>query len=154
MTDFLPGFQKANSFESLMQYGTPKPALGSGLTGLDISALTLPTASVGTTPTAVTDPSFMQSLLGYKNADGTGVNGWGSPALGALSGIANIYMGMKNYGLARDQLTANQGNFEKNYAAQKQATNASLEDRQAARVASNPTAYQSVSEYMSKYGIK
>ena len=61
---------------------------------------------------------------------------------------------MKNYGLMKDQLAFSKDSFAKNYEAQRTTTNASLQDRQAARVASNPGAYQSVSDYMAKNGIK
>ena len=73
--------------------------------------------------------------------------------IGAVSGLGNLWMGMKNYGLAKDQLAFQEDAYAKNYAAQKQTTNASLEDRQRARVAANPAAYVSVSDYMAKNGI-
>ena len=73
--------------------------------------------------------------------------------IGALSGLGNLWMGMQNYGLAKDQLKFQKDAYNKNYAAQAKTTNANLEDRQAARVASNPTAYQSVSDYMAKNRI-
>jgi len=93
-------------------------------------------------------------FLGSTDANGVRTDGWGGMALGAVSGIANTYMGMKQYGLAKDQLKEGQRQYDKNYAAQKTTTNASLEDRQAARVASNPGGYESVGSYMNKNGIK
>lgn len=60
---------------------------------------------------------------------------------------------MQNYGLAKDQFNFQKDAFNKNWAAQSKLTNASLSDRQAARVASNPTAYQSVSDYMKANGV-
>ena len=102
----------------------------------------------------VFSPSFMQGLIGYKDpASGTQVNGWGSAALGLLQGLGSAYMGMKQYGLAKDQLQFSKDAFNKNYAAQAKMTNASLMDRQRARVASNPGAYQSVGDYMAQNGI-
>lgn len=80
----------------------------------------------------------------------TGILDYG---IGALSGLGNLFMGMQNYGLAKDQLKFQKDAYNKNYAAQAKTTNASLEDRQAARVASNPGAYQSVSDYMAKNRI-
>lgn len=61
---------------------------------------------------------------------------------------------MKQYGLAEDAFKENQRQFNINYAAQKSLTNSQLEDRQRARVASNPTGYQSVGDYMNQNGIK
>ena len=83
----------------------------------------------------------------------------GKLGLGAAGGIAQLLMGMKTYGLAKDQLAFSKDSFNKQYAAQRQTTNASLEDRQNARwesaggsrVASNP--YQSPSVYMDKNRI-
>lgn len=100
------------------------------------------------------DRSFMDGLLGGKNPDGTSFNGWGGMAMGALQGLGSAYMGMKQYGLAKDQLAFSKSAFERNFNAQKTLTNSSLEDRQRARVASNPGAYQSVGEYMSKNGVQ
>lgn len=133
-----------------MQYGvsTPKAFLGSGLYDMGLSN----TINTGTT-TLSKEPTLWDSFLGYKKADGTAVNGFGGLALGAASGLGNLWMGMKNYGLAKDQLAFQKDAYAKNYAAQKQTTNASLEDRQRARVAANPAAYVSVSDYMAKNGI-
>jgi len=93
-------------------------------------------------------------FLGSTGADGIKTEGWGGAALGLGQGIANAYMGMKQYGLAKDQLAEGKRQFEKNYAAQQSTTNTALEDRQRARVASNPGAYQSVGAYMAQNGIK
>ena len=78
----------------------------------------------------------------------TGPNGWGGLALGAAGGLASAFMGMKQYGLAKQTLAENKRQFQLNYDAQKQTTNTRLEDRQRARVASNSGAYQSVGDYM------
>jgi hypothetical protein len=83
-----------------------------------------------------------------------GKDGWGGLALGAAQGVGNLFMGMQQYGLAKKTLAENQRQFNMNWDAQRSTTNASLSDRQAARVASNPGAYQSVSDYMGQYGIK
>ena len=102
---------------------------------------------------AAFEPSYLQALTGYTLGDGTKVNGWGAPAIGAASALMNGYLGMQNYGLAKDQFNFQKDAFNKNWAAQSKLTNASLSDRQAARVASNPTAYQSVSDYMKANGV-
>ena len=83
-----------------------------------------------------------------------GPNGWGNLALGAASGLASTFLGMKQYGLAKQTLAENKRQFQLNYDAQKQTTNTRLEDRQRARVASNAGAYQSVGDYMAVNGIK
>jgi hypothetical protein len=60
---------------------------------------------------------------------------------------------MKQYGLAKDALASSKQQFNLNYDAQRTTTNAQLRDRQTARVASNPGAYQSVGEYMNTNSI-
>lgn len=102
----------------------------------------------------VLGPTFMQSMLGYTNDKGVQQQGWGGLALGAASALGNTWMGMKQYGLAKDALKENKRQYNQNYAAQRTLTNSQLEDRQRARVASNPGAYQSVGDYMKQNGIK
>jgi len=75
--------------------------------------------------------------------------GWGNMALGAAGGAFNAWMGMKQYGLAKDTLEQNKQQF----GAQQKMANSRMADRQAARVANNPGAYQSVGDYMKKNGI-
>lgn len=96
-------------------------------------------------------PSFMGKMLGYEGANGY-VPGWGGMALSAASGIGQSLMSMKQYGLMEDQLKEQKRQFDINYAMQKKSFNSQVEDRQRARVASNPGAYESVSDYMKKYG--
>ena len=62
-------------------------------------------------------------------------------------------MGMKQYGLAEDALKEQKRQFNINYEAQRKMTNSQLADRQRARVASNPNAYESVADYMKKWGV-
>ena len=83
-----------------------------------------------------------------------GPNGWGDLALNAAGGLTSAFLGMKQYGLAKQTLAENKRQFQLNYDAQKQTTNTRLEDRQRARVASNAGAYQSVGDYMAVNGIK
>lgn len=80
--------------------------------------------------------------------------GWGGTALGAAQGLFSGYLGMKQYGMAKEKLAESKRQFELNYAAQKTLTNSQLEDRQRARVASNPGAYQSVGDYMNQNGVR
>jgi hypothetical protein len=79
--------------------------------------------------------------------------GWGGLAVGAGSALMNAFMGMKQYGLAKSQLAESRRRYDQDYDAQKRLTNAQLEDRQYARVASNPGGYQSVGDYMRDKGV-
>lgn len=81
-----------------------------------------------------------------------------SPGFGAavsgLGTIGNLFMGMKQYGMAKDALKEGKRQFELNYDAQKKLTNSRLADRQRARLAADPNAHMSEEEYMNQYGIK
>ena len=153
-------------FNSLMGYGPMKqPDFGglSGITdvngranaGIDMSGWGTTTGGVGGFQgwgSGVNDWLQNSGFLG-KIENGVTTQGWGSAALGVAQGLGNTFMGMKQYGLAKDQLAQSKKQFELNYGAQKKTTNTALEDRQAARVASNSGAYQSVGDYMKKNGI-
>lgn len=92
-------------------------------------------------------------VLGKTMPDGTKMQGWGGLGLSAASGLMQGWMGMKQYGLMKDQLEQSKRAFNLNYDAQVKTTNARLNDQASARYASNPNVYQSPSEYMKKYGI-
>ena len=76
--------------------------------------------------------------------------GWGGLALGAGQALMNGLMGMRQYGLARRQFEFQKNAWNQNMANQRKTINTQMEDRQRARVAANPTAYQSVGEYMNQ----
>ena len=82
------------------------------------------------------------------------IDGWGRPVVGGVSALLDAFMGMKEYGLAKNQLAENRRQFDMNFDAQRRTVNSALEDRQRARVRGNPAAYQSVGEYMDRYGIR
>ena len=91
--------------------------------------------------------------LTQKDQNGMTTTGFLDYGLGAAQGVANLWMGMKQYGMAKDSLNFQKDSYAKNFAAQKGLTNAELSDRQIRRRAENPNAMP-VEEYMSKYGIK
>lgn len=92
------------------------------------------------------------SLDGFLGVNGQ--QGWGNIALGALSGLGGAFMGMKQYGLAKDALAQSQSQFNQNYAAQRQNVNTQLEDRQRARVAATAGGAESVESYMERNRIR
>lgn len=100
------------------------------------------------------DPTFLQGMTGYTDANGNKIAGWGGPALGALQGVGNLWSGMQQYGVARDALRQQRREFDANFGAQRNMINSQLEDRQRARVASNPGAYRPVDQYMSDYRVR
>lgn len=95
-----------------------------------------------------------QSMFGGMDQQtGMQMNGWAPTALTAASSLMGGYLGLKQYGLAKKQLGESKRQFNKNFEAQRSSVNTRLEDRQKARVASNPDAYQSVGDYMKKHGV-
>ena len=107
----------------------------------------LPNTTGASTP-AIPEQNWLSGLIGTKEAPG-----WGGLALGTISGFGNAFMGMQQYDLAKDALKQSKQQFAMNYDAQRQTTNSALEDRQRARVAANPGAYESVGNYMDKNRI-
>lgn len=87
-------------------------------------------------------------------AQGPSTLQYAGAGINALQGLASMYLGFQNASTAKKQLAQAQNNWNKQWDANVKTTNASLADRQAARVASNPNAYDSVDSYMQKYGIK
>lgn len=88
------------------------------------------------------------NFLPWKDASGASGMGWGMPLLGMGKSIFDGWLGMEKLDLAKDSLNFQKDAFSKQFENQRTLTNAELRDRQRARVASNPTAYQSVDEYM------
>ncbi|WP_126527061.1 hypothetical protein [Stutzerimonas stutzeri] len=71
-------------------------------------------------------PTFMQSFLGYTDpSKGINQQGWGGMAISGLSALSNAYMGMKQYGLAKEQFAESKRQYNQNYAAQRKLTNSS-----------------------------
>lgn len=90
----------------------------------------------------------MKNLFGDKNQVGA------LPALfGIGSSLMDGWLGMEKLDLAKDSLNFQKDAFSKQFENQRTLTNAELRDRQNARVASNPTAYQSVDDYMKANGV-
>lgn len=84
----------------------------------------------------------------------TATSGFALPTLSALAGIGNAYLGMKQYGLAKDSFKFQKKAWERDFAVQKNMINSEMTDRQNARVAANPGAHESTASYMSKWGVK
>lgn len=99
-------------------------------------------------------PSVIDKALGYTDPDsGMQVSGYAPMALGAAQGLGSMYMGMKQYGLAKDQLAESKRQFNKQYESNKRLTNERLSTRHERRLKEGH-ADQSTTEYMKKYGVK
>lgn len=152
----MPDFFDPNSFSNFA------PAAPNPMAGFQTMPM-IPSIS-SPTPGASPDGGGFMSSMGnwmknsgitgsYDPATGVKSEGWGGLALGAGQGLFNAWLGMQQLGLAKDTLSFNKDQFNKNFGAQQKTTNARLEDRQRARVASNAGAYQSVGDYMQQNRI-
>lgn len=158
------GLQLPQNLSSMGEWGMPAdPMAGLGLQANAANTFGMPQGIGTTAQIAPPDVGLFAGInnwmkdsgfLGSTDASGMKTNGWGGMALGAIQGLGSAYMGMKQYGLAKDAFNENKRQFQMNYDAQKTTTNSALEDRQRARVASNSGAYESVGNYMDRNGVK
>lgn len=86
----------------------------------------------------------------------TGQQGWAMPAISAFTGLAGTYMGMKQYGLAKDAFKESKRQFQMNFDAQQQDYNRRLSDSSAERERYNQSfgieGGPTQAEYMSQWG--
>lgn len=142
-------YSQPRQMGGMAQWGMPNTsvsAYGPGLLDGGIRDMRFPG---GNGNNLVTPPSSEGSWL-----DSIGGLDGAKLGLGAVGGLANAFMSMQQYGLAKKTLNENKRQFELNYGAQRDTTNSAMRDRQAARVASNSGAYQSVDDYMATNGIR
>ncbi len=135
-----------------------------GLQGASLTAPQIDFNNVGTQPFQLTDgvsfdfsggqgggSDFFSMETMFGNGKQVGVL---PTAIGGLSALTSGFMGYQNYQLAKDQLAFQKEAYAKNHANQVKMTNAQLRDRQAARHAANPQAYESADSYMNKNEVK
>ena len=148
----LPAWMGGTATASPSNYSTPAPQ--EWLDQLQAKSGFNPVASGGgIQPGNSLFGGMFDGFLDKTNSNGIKTQGWGGMAMQGLQGLGNSYMGMKQFGLAEDSLKEQKRQFDINFQAQRKNINSQLSDRQLARVASNPTAYQSEAEYMKKWGV-
>lgn len=146
------GFMQPSEFDSLNQYGTGINLYNTNpfaAPGTAVNPAFAPLSGLNGTPVGSSDWLSLDGLLGK-----AGQPGWGGLALGAAQGLFSGYLGLQQLGMAKKAFGENQRQFNLNYDAQRRTTNAALEDRQRARLASNPGAYESIGSYMDRNGVK
>lgn len=82
-----------------------------------------------------------------------GDNGWFAPTLKGVQGLSDLYLGMKSFGLAKDQFRQSTDLLRTNLSNQANLTNAQLHDRQVSRYMMNPEQYQNPAAYMQQWGV-
>lgn len=160
MNDFMTGYQSP-------QFPGAQVARPVSGYNMDLSSMTnwgqapggMPTTGV---PQSLTQPGgwqdmfSMDALFGSKTP-GAETGGWAAPALGTFSGLTSAWLGMQQYGLAKDALQEGKRQFNLNYDAQRKSYNNELEDRQNARIqsaGSGASELATTAETMKKYGLK
>jgi hypothetical protein len=131
-----------NDYTQMGNWGQSNQPMDMGMAGFGENGLNVGNAA----PTSM--PSWSQRAFGGTDENGMKTGGFAMPAIQAVSGVANSYLGLKQYGLAKQSLKENKRQFNMNYGNQVKMTNTQMRDRQRARVASNPDSYQSVDDYM------
>ena len=91
--------------------------------------------------------------FGKQAADGSRTFGAAMPVISGLQSLGNLWLGMQQYGLMKDQLAFSKDSFNKNYRNSVQSYNTQLEGRARARASADPTA-ESPEAYMAKHGLK
>lgn len=146
------------TFTSLSPNGLNIPEMLSGVQNAGMAdVLQAPMSSAATSD--LTNQGWMarfnaalqnSGALGSTNmSTGVRTDGWGAPAINLLGGLTNLFMGMKQYGLAKQVAADSRSQFERNFNAQRQTINTRMEDRQRARVSADPNA-ESVDSYMKR----
>lgn len=74
--------------------------------------------------------------------------------VGLVTSGIGAWNGFQQNKLMRENMSMQASQFREQMDISKQNLNRNIEDRQRARVASNPQAYESVQDYMKKYGVK
>jgi hypothetical protein len=101
------------------------------------------------------DNSFLKFMDTDFSGEQGGTNFLGNlnTGLSAAGNLFKMYSGLKQLGLAREQLDFSRSAFDTNLQNQGRLTNARLEDRQARRVRDRPDQNLSVADYMARFGV-
>lgn len=146
-----------------LQLGQPQ-GLGGLTSGYDPGSLNFNNNfnAVGSNPTYQSLGASMGGITPQASTGWLGTaNNWMSnnadlmkAGIGLVTGGVGAWQGMQQNRLMRDNMQQQASQFREQMNLSKQNINRNIEDRQRARVASNPTAYESVDSYMKKYGVK
>ena len=122
-----------------------------GVNPIDPSGMNMPTQQQF-------QPSTWDTLMGYRAPDGQTQTGYLTGGAQLASSVLQGYLGLQQLSLGRQQVRQNRRQFNRNFEAQAQTTNANLEAdvRRAASSSglNNADTQQRVDSLMAKYGIK
>jgi hypothetical protein len=132
------------NYNTLAAYGIEQPFQEFNLNKFD---------NLGAANNSSWGDSWLSTLVGGKGADGSITNGVLNPLIGLASAGLQGWLGMQTLKQNKENLAFQKDAFSKQFENQRTLTNSDLRDRQNARVASNPGAYQSTDEYMKNNGV-
>ena len=130
----MPEESNTSLLQQLLEFGNTQPQMSTPTNYLPLNTGAAPIGNTG---------SIFDSFLQQKDINGATSGGWGSAGMGALQGLGSMYLGMKNYGLQKDQLAFGKEQFNKNYGAQRTMTNNNVNARNEANRAALGTKYAS-----------
>lgn len=148
----------SSMYGTMAKYGpTPNFSLGEpfGQDGANVAvrdAVGTPVSFFDRMGSRLRDSGFLGST---DTKTGLRTDGWGGMALGAASSLAQLYTGMKQYGLMKDQLAFSKDAFNKNYRVQAADYDRRIGEQYDRRAAEGlmPVTMPKA-EYMAKYGVK
>lgn len=108
---------------------------------------------VKTDPPPVEASALIRWLGGKDAATGNEYGGIIPGSIGALTGVANAYLGYKQLGMAEDAFNEQKSQWNRNFNRESKMLNANLRDRQASRRSFGGNKYQSVGDYMKQNGV-
>lgn len=72
---------------------------------------------------------IMSGFLQQRDGNGATYGGYGTAGMQLAQGLGNAWLGMKQYGVAKDSLNESKRQFGLNFGAQQKMTNMQIEDR-------------------------
>jgi hypothetical protein len=76
------------------------------------------------------------------------------PMLNTFTGLASAYLGMKQYGLAKDSFKQSKKEFGLNYDAQRNITNQQIAGIAKSQYSANPDFYDKPEDVINQYSVR
>ena len=124
---------------------------------------TFPTDYTATSPVRGSEDAMPDSwgtraknfLMGNRNEEtGMRTPGMLLPMLNTFTGLASAYLGMKQYGLAKDSFKQSKKEFGLNYDAQRNTTNQQMAGIAKAQYSANPDFYDKPDKVMNDFSVR
>ena len=133
------GINKASNLGEISNQLNSGSYLNMGTSGLSGNNSLMNFSNTPVGGTGVSNPSFIQGMLGYTANLGNKFGGWAGPAVGLAQAGLGAYLGFKQLSQGEDQLDESTRQFDLNYNAQKALINDQLNWQHNARLNNNPS---------------